>query len=369
MAKSNIPNFLLIEKSHLRLACLMLVASFLQPAYAQQNNASRGGNEAAAIVENEANEPASDESVSEEPPSQLTYIAPQSYEMRIGLKLTSGSPMSGTKATTVFPTAWPEQDVEIVETSISPVFKRDFRELPGNNKQLLLFAASVPGNAINEATVKVRITKRHIVAPSDTSELVVPRRVPRELRNYLTDSPYIKVRQAPLIKAIREIDAEEPESDWERIEMFYDWVRENIEYRNGELKTLQVALKEKAGDCEEMTAAFVAMCRSARIPARCVWIPNHCYPEFYMEDGEGNGQWFPCQVAGTRNFGAMPEYLPILQKGDRFVVPEKPGAQRYVADFLTAKRIRGTKNPKVEFVRELLGQAASFRAPDADLAP
>ncbi|HBE70349.1 MAG TPA: hypothetical protein DDW52_19545, partial [Planctomycetaceae bacterium] len=263
-------NVTVIEKSTFWLAGLMLTACGLQPAWAQQDDVSLPGT-AAVKAEQDADESDASELGAEDTAGQMTYVAPQSYEMRIGLKLTSGSPMSGTTATTVFPTAWPEQDVEIIQTSIAPVFKADFRELPGNNKQLLLFAAAVPGNTINEATVKVRITKRHIVAPSDTSELVVPKRVPRQLRNYLADSPYIKVRQAPLIKAIREIDASEPESDWQRIEMFYDWVRENIEYRNGELKQLQVALKEKAGDCEEMTAAFVAMCRSARIPARCVW--------------------------------------------------------------------------------------------------
>ena len=104
--------------------------------------------------------------------------------------------------------------------------------------------------------------------------------------------------------------------------------------------------------------------RAARVPARCVWIPNHCYPEFYMEDKYKNGYWFPCQVAGTRNFGSMPEYLPILQKGDRFKVPEKPELQRYLADFLKAKKVSGRVDPQVEFVRQLLGDAAKLRSPD-----
>ena len=160
----------------------------------------------------------------------------------------------------------------------------------------------------------------------------------------------------------------ETDDDWWEVEALYDWVRENITYVNGDLKTVREALRDREGDCEEMTSTFVALCRAARIPARVVWIPNHCYPEFYLEDAEGKGHWFPCQVAGTRNFGSMPEYLPILQKGDRFKVPERTELQRYLADYLSSKKVLGRKKPDVEFIRQLLGDAAQLRAPQPDQA-
>jgi hypothetical protein len=62
----------------------------------------------------------------------------------------------------------------------------------------------------------------------------------------------------------------------------------------------------------------------------------------------------------------MPEYLPILQKGDRFQVPEKKERQRYIADYLSAKHVSGSDDPKVEFLRELLGDAANMKSPDLD---
>ncbi len=96
------------------------------------------------------------------------------------------------------------------------------------------------------------------------------------------------------------------------------------------------------------------MCRASGIPARTVWVPDHCYPEFYLVDGEGKGHWFPCQAAGTRAFGEMPEQRPILQKGDNFRVPEKKRPQRYVAEFLSGTTIQGGGKPKVRWVRELL---------------
>ena len=91
------------------------------------------------------------------------------------------------------------------------------------------------------------------------------------------------------------------------------------------------------GDCEELTSLFVAMCRVAGIPARSVWVPGHCYPEFYLEDEQGEGHWYPCQAAGTRIFGAMPEARPVLQKGDNFRIPGSRQPQRYVQETVTAK--------------------------------
>ena len=82
------------------------------------------------------------------------------------------------------------------------------------------------------------------------------------------------------------------------------------------------ALKDGTGDCEELTSLFIAICRAANIPARTVWVPGHCYPEFYLVDDKGEGHWFPCQSAGKREFGGISETRPILQKGDSFRPPK-----------------------------------------------
>ncbi len=295
----------------------------------------------------------------------LQFIAPKVIEMQIGVRITApDGNMLGTLATTVFPTAWPEQTVEIVETSIPSNVQSSFRDLPGGNRQLLLHAQLIPANTVVDATIKVRISKSHIVGPEDTTVFRVPKRLPRDVAAFMSNSPYIEATSSEVKKIVREIEATEPLTDWKKVELLYDWVRENITYQRGDLKTVREALRDKTGDCEEMTSTFVALCRAARVPARCVWIPNHCYPEFYLEDEKGAGHWFPCQVAGTRNFGSMPEYLPILQKGDRFKVPEKTEVQRYLADYLSSKKVAGKTDPQVEFIRQLLGDSASLRAPD-----
>ncbi|HWC91000.1 MAG TPA: transglutaminase domain-containing protein, partial [Pirellulales bacterium] len=79
---------------------------------------------------------------------------------------------------------------------------------------------------------------------------------------------------------------------------------------------------------------------------------GHCYPEFYLEDKEGKGYWFPCQAAGTRDFGGISEFRPILQKGDNFQVPERKDRQRYIAEHLTGAGGR----PSVEFIRTAVAE-------------
>jgi len=92
---------------------------------------------------------------------------------------------------------------------------------------------------------------------------------------------------------------------------------------------------------------------SQGIPARTVWVDGHCYPEFHLVDADGHGAWFPCQAAGTRAFGAMPDQLPILQKGDNFRDPDRPGKSlRYVSEFMTGSAVGGGAAPVVEWIRE-----------------
>lgn len=346
------------------LAIVLAVGSVPQSALAQVAPKTLSKDRSS---EADAAEPNTEVDVPADLPAEpvLQYVAPKTIEMLIGVRITApDGNMYGTLATTVFPTPWPEQTVEIVETNLPPTTQAQFRELPGGNRQWMFFAPTIPAGAVVEATVRVRISKSHIVGPEDTLRFKIPKRLSRDLQQFMSNSPYIEANAGEVRKIVRAVDASEPLTDWKKVEQLYDWVRDNITYQRGDLKTVREALRDKTGDCEEMTSTFVALCRAARVPARCVWVPNHCYPEFYLEDEQGEGHWFPCQVAGTRNFGSMPDYLPILQKGDRFKVPEKPEVQRYIADFLSSKKVLGKNDPQVEFIRQMLGDAVNLRAPD-----
>jgi hypothetical protein len=98
---------------------------------------------------------------------------------------------------------------------------------------------------------------------------------------------------------------------------------------------------------------FIALCRASEVPARMVWVQGHCYPEFYLQDAEGGEHWFPCQVAGSRAFGSMPDHRPILQKGDNFRSPKnRRERKRYLPETLDGAGGR----PSVKFVRQLVSR-------------
>lgn len=301
-----------------------------------------------------ASEVGEDQVTQENPVSRLTYESPQTQLWRIGLVLETPVTCSNVLATFAVPMAWPEQTVELVSKRIdSAVSKWDVRNLPGGARQVVVQMARVPAGSAVNAVFEFKIERARILGPEQTSDLVIPQRPSRELRLFMGNSPYIDATHGRIKAASREIAMMESENDWQKVEQIYDYVREKVEYVEGSLKNASEALTDGKGDCEEMTSLFVALCRNARIPARMVWIPDHCYPEFYLEDSEGEGYWFPCQAAGTRQFGRMDEYRPVLQKGDRFKVPEKKVPVRYVSEFFRCDR-RGKSNPDPIFIREQL---------------
>ena len=134
------------------------------------------------------------------------------------------------------------------------------------------------------------------------------------------------------------------------MEAIYDWVRTNIQFVDNQglepVDTL-TTLEREHGDCDEMSCLFIALCRAAGIPARLVQVPGHVYAEFHLLDAEGNGHWFPCQLAGTRAFGQMPEHRPVLQKGDNLVSPHA-GRKKYL---ILPQHVTATSGaPRVEIV-------------------
>ena len=279
----------------------------------------------------------------------------QRWKVGILLQAPPTAPCFGIYGTVPMPTDWPEQQVRIVEEEITPGSEVRYRILENGAKQMLVVFPQVGAGQTAQALVTLEITRSSILAPDDPAGLVVPTRVPREIAQYLAPSPYIESRHPKIRDLTREIVGE-AEGGWEKTEAIYDWVRENVEYKEGELKGALAAMRDGYGDCEELTSLFIALCRASKIPARTVWVPNHCYPEFYLEDAEGNGHWYPCQAAGTRDFGSMPDHRPILQKGDNFRVPEHRSPQRYVAEFLKVQSVRGQGQPQVEFIRQLLSE-------------
>lgn len=274
--------------------------------------------------------------------------------IRIGMTVRAvGGPCGGLFATVPVPLEWPEQEVRIVDEEMTDHIRSiTYRTTYDAAKQMLITIPRIRSGDSAEVLITFEVNRHSILPPTETEGFVIPDSsdLPRELHRYLGESPYIEIRHNEIREAAREVGGEDL-SGWEQVEMIYDWVREHVEYTNQPLKGALAALRDGNGDCEELTSLFIAICRIRGIPARTVWVPGHCYPEFYLHDAEGEGHWFPCQAAGDRQFGGMEEARIILQKGDNFRVPEKRERQRYIAEFLRGNTRGGGGQPEVRFLR------------------
>lgn len=248
------------------------------------------------------------------------------------------------------PANWPgEQTVKVANEQFTRhVTQYKYRDGLHGLKQMLVFIPQLPAGQSAMAHVTFEVMKNNVQKPANVAGLTITNTLPRDVRYFLGVSPLIESRNAIILKKANDI-TQDATSAWNRVELVYDWIRENIMYQNGNrnsaLKTLQVGFGEK----ESLTSIFIAMCRNLKIPARTVWVPDHNYAEFYLQAPDGTGHWFPCELSGRRSFGEIADNKPILLRGDNFRVPEKQTPQRYVAEHLKAS---GGAKPQVQFVRE-----------------
>jgi hypothetical protein len=267
-----------------------------------------------------------------------------------------GGPCGGLIATVPVPGDWPEQTVKVADEELVAVPNLRYRTSAGHLKQMVIEIAQLPAGQVAKALVTLEVSHAPQLAPEDTSIYKIPKKIDRQMAIYTGSSKFIETRHVKIVALAKQLVADK-ETAWEQAQAIYDWVYDNIKVKDGDLKGAAKALSDKTGDVEDLASLFIALCRASKIPARTVWVPQHCYPEFYLVDDEGQGYWFPCQVGGARSFGKIDETRPILQKGDNFKDPERPRERfRFVPEFVKGSAIKGGGRPAVEFVQKTVGQ-------------
>lgn len=277
--------------------------------------------------------------------------------LQVGVKVTaSGGPCKGIVATVPVPLEWPEQQLKIVNEEISTTVKPIKYRITGGLRQMLVEIPQLPAGQEAKAILTFEVYRASTLPPDDTSVYSIPKKVDRDLIIYTGASPFIETRNVKIMSLAKEITAGK-EAAWSQVEAIYDWVRTNVQHKNGgAMKGGARALADKEGDTDDVTSLFIALCRAHKVPARTVFVPGSVYAEFYLVDDQGNGHWFACQPVGARSFGGVTEQRPILQKGDNFRDPDRPGdSMRFVNEFMKGAAVKGGGQPKVRFIREVAG--------------
>lgn len=298
--------------------------------------------------------------VREETPasSRVAYGPPDTIRIRIGAEVTANHGAArNISVMLAAPLICPEQEVKVISEDFSSNIGRvDYRSLPACEiKQMVITIPRLAAGATAAATVTFEVATRPILPPDETDDLVIPKRIPRGVRAYTGGSPYIETKHQKIRALAKEIfgEVDSTATDWERVEAIYDYVLDHVKYVEGPDKGALETLRDGQADCQGRSMLFIALCRASKIPARMVWVEGHAYPEFYLEDADGHGYWFPCESAGTRAFGEMPLARTILQKGDNIRVPERPTERlRYASDYMIGLPVGHAGRPHVKFIRE-----------------
>ena len=279
----------------------------------------------------------------EPPKTDRGYLEPRSYEVSIGVELQGRDNRCEAMAATPVPVSHPEQQVhEVVIEKIG--CEAAIRELAPGAGQLVLHAKDIAPGQIVKAIAHYKMTLYKQYHAFDPEQFPVKQIVPGEIRSLaMGDSPGIQANASTVRRLASELSKEHPHP-WDKAQAFVKWIRESIRPQVGTYTSVVTAIQKKVGDCEEMSALFVAFCRASGIPSRLVWVPNHNWAEFYLTDHEEKGQWIPVHPACYHWFGWTGAHELVIQKGDRVQVPEQSSPCRLLMDWT-----RSTGRPKTIF--------------------
>ena len=292
-----------------------------------------------------------------------TLGAPVVHRYRAGMifQAQAGGACSNVFGSAPVPMDFPEQKVETIEEVFPRVARVDYRDLKeGGARQLIFKMRELKSGQSVEATALFKVTRYPILAPNDPSIYLVPKQVPQDIKRYLKEGKYMQ-SNSKTVRTLAKETTKEKETAWEKVDAILAFVRENIQYKEvlvqKQMRGALDALKTRDGDCEDMSALFIAMCRAIDVPARLVRVPGHCWAEFYLVDDEKNGYWFPAQVAGNDKLGDRQDTRGILQKGDAFRLPESPREEDlYVKELFTGKVKENGPDPIHQFIQEVDGE-------------
>jgi hypothetical protein len=298
----------------------------------------------------------------EPPEGEVGYLEPRSYDVSVGIEMEGTGPATDITSTTAAPLEYPEQKIESTSIDTSGC-QAQVRKLAEGAGQLLLSAAEIGRGQVIRAVARFRMTLFKQFFGYQADQFPARQEVPPEVRKaYLQDSPGIQVRSRQVRSLAAELTSGTPKHPFEQARAFADWVPINIKPQIGAYTSVTAALDDRRGDCEEMAAVFVALCRSIGVPARLVWVPNHNWAEFYLTDNDGKGHWIPSHTACYSWFGFNGAHELVLQKGDRVMLPERHKQVRLLADWT---RYSGSA-PRIRYTAELTPLAGE---PSGDAGP
>jgi hypothetical protein len=295
--------------------------------------------------------------------SPLSESAATSYGVRIGdaqvvryqigAKIQTGAgAFTGVTLRLPVPNEWPEQKVSVIEEDLyDRAGEIDYRVLDAGVRQMLVSIPQVPAQTEANVLITYEVSVSPILAPEQTVGLKKPKKVTKETKLFVGDSPLINTREKSLKKLVSEVVPKDEVEPWVALSAAHRWILDHITETVSKAQSTDDTLKNKQGCNEDRAALFVAMARAMDVPARLVMVEGGQHAEFCLEDPSGNLHWYPCTFRGSGEFGSLSNPAVVFQKGDNVKEPEAGKRVRLIREYVNGK---GTVAPKVEIVRKVV---------------
>lgn len=288
----------------------------------------------------------------------LELSDPRIYRLKVVVRISAPADGESRNVVVVAPVPmdWPEQQTRLLSEKYEEGGKLEYSVKPGQCKTFKFTIPTIEAGKSASVELLYEMTRWRMEFVAPPEELSLPRGAPSEVRDqFAGPAPGLEMKHPKIVDLARELEKEHHEEGaWETVKGFWSWTRENVDFQNGDFRGALFAIEQGCGDCEEMSALFVSMCRLSKVVARSVWVEGHNYPEFYLLDKQGRGHWIPAQVVGPEWFGEMTEYRPIFQKGDRFLDPFHRKYVRYTPQTLKAD---GKAKPKLSVEHQIIADS------------
>jgi transglutaminase-like putative cysteine protease len=284
-----------------------------------------------------------------QPSSPLLREQSRTFHLRIGIRVrASDGPIQQAVASTAIPMEWPEQQVRLIAEDTPAGQRIQTRRVGGTAEQMLLRIPRLAQGSSATAVYTYELT-RWTLRLNPAAHAGFREASGGQIRPYLQASDGIESSH-PEIRELAAETAQVKSDPFVRASALFALARERIGYAEGPFVGALEGLRSGQGDCEERSCLFVALCRAAEIPARLVRGPNHSWSEFALKDASGRIVWIPADPTLEREIGVSSHFFPILQKGDRFRLPELPGQP---VRYLTPRCTGLGATPQVESIEEV----------------
>ena len=160
--------------------------------------------------------------------------------IQFGIEITAkGGPIHNIVGTVPVPIDWPEQQIRVASEKQDDEFRRVTYRMLGNTvKQMRVELPRLEAGKTARVLITYEVRRHAMTAPKSTDALRIPEKSSRELRIFLGASPYIESTHSKIRSLAKQLIKDKAsESDWHKVETIYDWVRENIKYSKGTLKS------------------------------------------------------------------------------------------------------------------------------------